>query len=357
MGSRPQAKPSVFSPLLDALSPAPGVWMGRGQCIEHYGSGEAYLPVLEAVGQLCRQPGGEHVVALLRRYAPTWLVQMPALINDTEMETLQRKVQGATHERMLREMAEMLEALTATQPLVLVLEDLHWSDHSTLDLLSLLAQRRGLARLLILATYRPTDVLVSGHPLKALKQELQGRGQCKELSLGFLTIAGVDQHLTARFPRRQFPPQLASIIHNNTEGNPLFMMNVVDEGVRQGMVAEADGRRRLAIGVTNIAASVPESLRQTIEKQFERLRPDEQRVIEAASVAGAEFVATAVAAGLEEKVERIEALCEGLVQRGQFLRARGVETFMGGTVTGRYGFLYALYPQVLYERLAPAHRD
>ena len=73
-GRRPQAKPSVFSPFPDALSPAPGVWVGRGQCVEHYGSGEAYLPVLEAVGQLCRQPGGEHVVAVLRRYAPTWLV-------------------------------------------------------------------------------------------------------------------------------------------------------------------------------------------------------------------------------------------------------------------------------------------
>jgi DNA-binding winged helix-turn-helix (wHTH) protein len=120
------------SPALTAfLPPIPVPWMARGQCIEHYGVGEAYLPVLEALGQLCRQSGGEQMLGLLRRYAPTWLVQMPAFIDDTEFEGLQRKVQGATRERMLREMAEALEALTAEQLLVLVLEDLHWSDHST----------------------------------------------------------------------------------------------------------------------------------------------------------------------------------------------------------------------------------
>jgi predicted ATPase len=86
---------------------------------------------------------------------------------------------------MLRELAEALEVLTATIPLVLVLEDLHWSDYSTLDLLALLGQRRGPARLLLLGTYRPADVIVSGHPLRAIKQELQVHRRCEELPLDF----------------------------------------------------------------------------------------------------------------------------------------------------------------------------
>jgi len=121
--------------------------IARGQCVEHFGVGEVYLPVLEALGQLCRQPGGEEVIALLSRHAPTWLVQMPALIGDQELETVQRRAQGATRERMLRELAEALEVLTAATPLVLVIEDLQWSDFSTLDMISLLARRRGRARL------------------------------------------------------------------------------------------------------------------------------------------------------------------------------------------------------------------
>src|SRR5262245_24918524 len=261
-------KTTVVDAFLGTSAVRDTLWTARGQCVEHYGSGEAYLPVLDALGQLCRQPGGEHVIALLKRYAPTWLVQMSALVSDSELEAIQRKVQGATRERMLREMAEAIEALTAEQPLVLAVEDMHWSDYSTLDLLALLAQRRGPARLLLLATYRPTDVIVSGHPLKAMKQELHVHGQCEALPLGFLTVAEVRQYLTARLPHQQFPPELGQVIHQSTEGNPLFMVNVVDDWVRQGVLVETDGQWRLIAQVVDLEAEVPESLRQMIERQL-----------------------------------------------------------------------------------------
>src|SRR5262245_1189292 len=58
-----------------------GYWLGQGQCIEHFGAGEAYLPVLAALGQLCRGPGHERFRALLEQQAPTWLIQMPALLS------------------------------------------------------------------------------------------------------------------------------------------------------------------------------------------------------------------------------------------------------------------------------------
>jgi predicted ATPase len=85
---------------------------------------------------------------------------------------------------MLRELVEALEVLTAAQPLVLVLEDLHWSDASTVELLALLAWRREAARLLVLGTYRPVEVIVYAHPLNAIKQELVAHGQAAELPLG-----------------------------------------------------------------------------------------------------------------------------------------------------------------------------
>jgi DNA-binding winged helix-turn-helix (wHTH) protein len=87
--------------------------IGRGQCVEHYGVGEAYLPVLEALGRLCREVNGKEVLALLRHQAPSWLVQMPALLSPAELEELQRRTAGVTRERMLRELAEALEVLTA----------------------------------------------------------------------------------------------------------------------------------------------------------------------------------------------------------------------------------------------------
>src|SRR5262249_37199864 len=102
-----------------------------------------YLPVLEALGQLGGGPAGPALLAVLRRYAPMWLGQLPGLVSDAELERVQRQVQGATQARMIRELAEALAVLTADTPLVLVLEDLHWSDQATVDGLAHLGPRRG----------------------------------------------------------------------------------------------------------------------------------------------------------------------------------------------------------------------
>ena len=136
--------------------------MGRGQCIDHYGAGEAYLPLLEALGQLGQAANGAHVIEVLRQHAPSWLLQLPALWSPHEVPMLQQRALGATRERMLRELAEAVEVLAQNAPLVLVLEDLHWSDMSTLDWLAYVARRRASARLLVLGTYRPIDARGAG---------------------------------------------------------------------------------------------------------------------------------------------------------------------------------------------------
>ncbi|MBI3801082.1 MAG: AAA family ATPase [Deltaproteobacteria bacterium] len=329
----------------------PSLWIGRGQCIEQYGAGEAYMPVLEALGRLGREPSGRRLVALLRQHAPLWLTQLPALLTAAEREQLQREVQGATRERMLRELAEALAALTAEHPLVLVLEDLHWSDVSTLELLSVLARRQDPMRLLVIGTYRPVEMLGTGHPLRAVKQELHLHQQCEEQRLGFLTEAHVAEYLTVRLgvgavrePSRQ---KLACGIHRRTDGNPLFMVNVVNYLLAQGELPES---------LERIQVEVPESIQQMIENQIDRLSPEEQRRLEVASIVGADFSAAAVAAGLETATGEVEGYCTGFVRREQFLRANGVSEWPDGTVAARYSFLHALYQEVLYQRVPAGQR-
>src|SRR3984893_6371494 len=171
---------------------------GAGSASSTTGLGRSYLPVLDALGRLCREPRGERLIELLDQYAPTWLVQMPGLLSAAELETLHRKVSGATRERMLRELTEAVEVVTRESPLVLQLEDLHWSDYSTLEWLAFLGRRQEPARLLVLVTYRPVEVIVREHPLKTVKQELQIHGQCKELPLGLLSETAVVEYLAVR---------------------------------------------------------------------------------------------------------------------------------------------------------------
>jgi DNA-binding winged helix-turn-helix (wHTH) protein len=175
------------------------LWHGYGQCLDHQGPGEAYMPVLEALSRMCRGAAGEDLIDFLARCAPTWLVQMPWLLNGNRFERLQQAVLGATRDRMLREMVESIEILTTGKPMLLVLEDLHWGDYSTLDLIARLAHRREPARLLVIATYRPGDAKLREHPLHTTIRELQARGLCQELRLHFLDEDGVEEYLSYRF--------------------------------------------------------------------------------------------------------------------------------------------------------------
>src|SRR3984957_20544658 len=131
------------------------VHIAHGQCIEGIGSKEAYGTMLEALGRLCRGPQADPIVRILSADAPTWLAQLPGILRREHREVLQREILGATRERMLREIADALELITAETPLLLVFEDLHWVDGSTVDLLSVLARRRTPAKLMVLATCRP----------------------------------------------------------------------------------------------------------------------------------------------------------------------------------------------------------
>src|SRR5262249_46399833 len=161
-------KTTVVDAFLAHAASDPTLWLARGQCVDQHGVGEAYLPVLDALRELCRGPEGEELLALLGQQAPAWLGRLPAFPDRGAVGAVQRRVLGGTRERMLRELADVLEALTAEHPLVFVLEDLHWSDATTLDLVAYLAQRREPARLLLLGTYRPVEAIVRGHPLRAV---------------------------------------------------------------------------------------------------------------------------------------------------------------------------------------------
>jgi predicted ATPase len=109
LGEAGIGKTTLVDRFLQQVQASEEVRVGRGQCVEQHGTGEAYLPMLEALGQLCREPGGEQVLAVLRRHAPLWLVQMAGLLEADEREALQRQVQGSSRERMLRELAEAVE--------------------------------------------------------------------------------------------------------------------------------------------------------------------------------------------------------------------------------------------------------
>lgn len=333
---------------------ATGLRVARGQCLYQFGAGESYLPILEALDRLCHQPHSDEHVALVRQHAPAWALRLRNVLSADDRQALERRAaaapQGALHTQ-----AVALEALATLAPLILILEDLHWCDQSTLDLLTRVAWREERAHLLILCTYRPVDVIIRRHPLHEVKHELVAHGRCRELALDFLNLDAVRAFLESYFSGAALPAGLAPWMHERTGGNPLFMVHVADDLVAQGVATlGADGRWRLSAHFDRVG--VPESLRLMIEQRLQGLSPDARATLEAGSTVGLSFSVAAAAAALDANTLAVSDTCALLARTGQFIRAAGSEAWPDGTVAERYTFVHPLYREVLAAQLAPTRR-
>jgi DNA-binding winged helix-turn-helix (wHTH) protein len=312
-------KTTLLDLLLRDLTENSEALIGRGQCIEQHGIGEPYMPVLGALDEICRGPRGRGRVAMLARHAPTWLAQLPWLLDDTEMEPLRERLVGTTRERMLREMAEALRVIGERTPLLLVLEDLHWSDPSTVDLISFLARGARSARVALLGTYRPSGVGSFGHPLLPTVREMRARGLCEEITLNPLSEPEVRMLAAARLGTPEADPEVGRLLHRRTGGNPLFVVNVLEHWLGQELVSSEGPTRP----IEDLARTVPGDLRGMIEEQFRQFAREDRSLLEACAVAGREFSAAAVAAAVGTALDQTEARCEALSQRSQQRRMAG----------------------------------
>jgi predicted ATPase len=255
-----------------------------------------------------------------------WLAHLPALVEPGELDGLQRRVQGLGTARMRRELVEALTVLTRETVVVLVLEDLQWSDTATVEALASLARRPERLRLLVLGTYRPAEVIARGHPLRQTVQELVAHRVGQELRLELLTDAQVQAYVARRLGASPATAALGVMIYRRTDGNALFTVHLLDHLLQQGWLVEADGQWRLRDGVGAVERVVPAGLRALLLKQVEGLSAPVQQVLDAASVSGLHFTAAEVAAMLQRPVEDVEALCDGLIRQEAFIVAQELLT-------------------------------
>jgi DNA-binding winged helix-turn-helix (wHTH) protein/tetratricopeptide (TPR) repeat protein len=318
-----------------------------GQCVEDFGTGEPYRPILEAIRELCRRE--PTLVTAMRTLAPTWLVQMPWLVNESDRDNLFTDVDGAHQDRMVREMHDLMDRFTANRPLVFVLEDLHWSDAGTLRMMEHFARRPRAVRLMWISTFRLTSVIAESHPLRALRQELRLQKLCREILLEPFSETEVGVYLRDRMPQVSVPDVFVQRVHARTNGLPLFVANVADSVIAQtGTGAKA--LEALTHATSDVPLPVPDSLAGVIETKIERLPEETQNLLEAASVLGMEFRASHVAALLERDIDWVCDECDQLVRRQVWVRRADNDELADGGIDPRYSFLHAIYKQVFYQR-------
>jgi DNA-binding winged helix-turn-helix (wHTH) protein/predicted ATPase len=330
-------------------------WVAVGQSVEHTGPGEPYLPLLDALSTLCRASGGDEPTSVLRRHAPNWLLQLPGLVDDDEADVLRTLTVGATRDRMLREVVEAVEELGRRRTVVLLLEDLHWSDPATIEVVTALARRRTPAALMIVATYRSGGRPVDG--LAAMVAELSPRRPaCRRLVLGDLDRTAMGAVLGDRLGATTTSEDLIAAVAERGGTNPLFLATMVDHWSSTGLVGVQDGAVVLPKGLEALVAAVPADLRELIDHQLSELPPAEREVLEAASVVGIRVSTSAVAAAAGTDSEVVEAALTDVARRTRFLHAGPPLEWSDGTTTSTFDFRHSLYQQVVYERLPAVRR-
>ena len=134
------------------------------------------------------------------------------------------------------------------------------------------------------------------------------------------------------------------------------MVAALDHMRDRGLIAVENGTWQIKVPLETIDLQAPESLRQLIELQIERLSEEEQRALEVASVTGVSFTAHADALSTTWSQEKFENLCDELSRRQHMVRRTGSHQFPDGTISQCYEFAHALYREVFYRRQPPGRR-
>jgi DNA-binding winged helix-turn-helix (wHTH) protein/tetratricopeptide (TPR) repeat protein len=333
------------------------VTVASGQCVSQLGQSEPYRPILEALGRMCRSASKDHWIRILRQFGPMWLCQMPWLCEPTELDELKQMIAGATPTRMLRELALVMEMGTRDRPLVLVIEDLHWSDSATLDAINLIVRCGSSAKVLLCASFRNPQVGNRYPRLNGLMNELFTLSNCHLLTLRPLDLEDVEMVLASKFGYRSLPDDLIAWLYTHSEGNPLFLNLLTAHVTDLGWLKVEERLRWQPRSNLETSKVVPTSLRRLIQRYLDQLEPSERLSTETASVCGMTFTARHIKAVLEKDELRLEHLLEGLAKRRLLIKRAGVFHWPDGRMSQKYCFVHALYQKHLYDQVPAARRQ
>jgi DNA-binding winged helix-turn-helix (wHTH) protein len=318
--------------------------IGRGRCSERLAGTEPHLPVLEALDEITTVDPA--LLDVLRRAAPTWF-QYAAWPSPPHTNVDAATVRGTGNpERLMRELTTFLEETARHQPIVIFIEDVHWADVSTIDVFAHLAPRLACIRLLVVVTYRQREMLLAEHPFARLRGELMARGQLDELQVSLLGADDVREYLRSAFGNSPVSPEFSTLVFQRTEGNPLFMVEVV-RYLRQHPSADRSALR---------APDVPDSLRGLIESGLQILDPVTRQLLSIAAVQGHECDSATLACVSGVAASDVEERLRNADQVHALLRFDRENELADGSLSLVYRFVHVLYQDALTSAIAPSRR-
>jgi serine/threonine protein kinase/class 3 adenylate cyclase len=319
-----------------------------GHCYEEGSLSLPYLPFVEAMRSYVLQQDREQLTSQLGSGA----AEVARIVSEVrDRVTVDSPASSSPEEerfRLFQAVASFLRNASGAQALCLVLEDLHDADKGTMEMLVHLARNLAGARILLVGTYRDVEVDRT-HPLSAALAELRRIESFQRIPLRGLSPEEV-QRMLSNIAGQDVQYILAEAVYRQTEGNPLFVQEVVRYAAESGLIKrEGDQWVASSGGPESLIAQIPEGLKDVIGRRLSGLSDDCNRVLSVASVIGRDFAVDVLqrVGGLSED-ELLNALEEAM-------RVSLIEEMKGGR-EARFRFTHAFFRQTLYEEMIAPRR-
>ena len=199
----------------------------------------------------------------------------------------------------------------------------------------------------LIVAYRSSEMMLAGHPFVALRQELERQGLCRELPMGFLNQADIERYLRLELPGQDLPAGFAGFIYSRTEGNPLFLTELIRH-LRE--------RDKFGSSLDSLERDLPDSVRSMIERRIGHLGEDEVALLATAAVQGHEFDSRIVADVLKLDAATVEERLRRLDRVHAFVRRLHDKELPDGSISVSYSFAHVLYQHAIEETLTPSRK-
>ena len=374
-----------------AQQKAPELIVAGGNCDAFVGRGDSYLPFREVLVRLStgQAPGWRQVtvqtIQALINKAPDlvglfvpgstllrqariltaaetdWLPQLKDLVDLRESQQGLRDVKQVN---LFQQYAGVMQALAQTRPLLLVLDDLHWADDGSLDLLFYLGRQLAEQPILIVGTYRPAVVSLgrhsSGsdqpqrHPLEPVINEFQRTFGANQIDLQQAAGQALVADLVDSEPNR-LGPEFRAALYDHTQGHALFTVEVLREMQARGELVQ-DEAGCWVEGAPMHWTQLPARVEGVISERIGRLAPDSREILNVASVMGEEFTAELIARVLQVEERLVIRQLAGILDRQHHLVRNIGNQRVGRQRLSQFRFEHILFQNYLYQNLSQSER-
>jgi predicted ATPase/DNA-binding winged helix-turn-helix (wHTH) protein len=327
--------------------------IARSACAPSVSTGEPYTPVIDVFADLFNSCADPETHCRLAELAPTWSSHALRAFG-TRMPPSVPMLGSANS--MNRQFGDAVKELSRKSSLILFIDDFHWADSETVDLVGYLSLLLGQVRLMLIIAVRTTELIRSGHPFRHMSQELQVKGTCHQIPLRLLSFEEVGRYLDATAPVASEKERLAEHVYSHSEGNPLFMVSVLGFLKATQALRETGGKWRIHADLNEISATIPPELDSFLRRSVEQLDPDDRFLIRIASLQGLEFDSGILSEVSAMSPIDVEERLDEVASAHELIRYLGALPLNDGTYAQRYRFVHLLLRRAFQDSVVPSRK-